>query len=104
MTGSSFIHFDCFCGADLYFLDCRVGKEYVAEAKNALKRLIQHPRFAIFTSQDGDDAHCPHCGCEVELPDPTILALLLRRGRKNIEWEDMSSVNSEIKADWLPSV
>ncbi|HET6445053.1 MAG TPA: hypothetical protein VFI27_10800 [candidate division Zixibacteria bacterium] len=81
MNEAGFIHFDCFCGADLYYLVCQAGDEDQDVAVNALTRLIEHPHFAIYTASDGVSGDCPHCGAIVELPVPSTVALLRSMSR-----------------------
>jgi hypothetical protein len=85
MIESGFIHFDCFCGADLYYLVDQPSVDNQSAAKRALLNLIQHPHFAIFTNHDGPTSECPHCGALVELPDPEIVAFLSRKSRTRRE-------------------
>lgn len=101
---SGFIHFDCFCGADLYYLVCQPGDEVQKTAKNALARLIQHPHYAIYTSTDGTSSHCPHCGSTVELPDPEAVKFLRQMSRRRIEREEAGGISSPVTRDWLPSI
>jgi len=81
MNEAGFIHFDCFCGADLYYLVSQAGDEDQDVAVNALTGLIEHPHFAIYTAADGENGGCPHCGAIVELPDPSTVALLRSMSR-----------------------
>ena len=100
---SGFIHFDCFCGADLYYLVCQPGSDDQKAAKNALARLIQHPHYAIYTDMDGVSGDCPHCGALVELPDPETVKFLRRLSWTRLERESIGGTGSDITRDWLES-
>jgi rRNA maturation protein Nop10 len=104
MIESGFIHFDCFCGADLYYLVCQPGGDNQKAAKNALMRLIEHPHYAIYTTTDGTSSHCPHCGSTVELPAPETVSFLRQMSRRRMEQEEAAGISSPVTPDWLPSL
>ena len=104
MAEVGFIHFDCFCGADLYYLDSGPGSEAEAEAKSVFSRLIYVPHFAVFTDSDRSNCRCPHCGAEIELPDQMIMSYLRQRSHKDAIRERMDGLNQAVQQDWLPSV
>ncbi len=103
MIESGFIHFDCFCGADLYYLVCQPGGENQRAAKDALANLIQHPHFAIFTKTDGSRGDCPHCGALIELPDPEIVEFLSRKSQARRERNRIRGIGWELARDILSS-
>lgn len=100
MTESGFIHFDCFCGADLYYMVCQPDENNYKAAKDALVGLIKHPHYAIYTDMDGVSGDCPHCGALVELPDPETVNFLKRLSWTRLE---RASIGSDITRDWLSS-
>jgi hypothetical protein len=103
MTGSGFIHFDCYCGADLYYMVSQPDDDKQKSAKKALSSLINHPHFAIYTDLDGISGDCPHCGALVELPDPETVNFLRHLSWTRLERESIGGISSDITRDWLSS-
>ncbi len=103
MNESGFIHFDCYCGADLYYLVCSTGADDFKSVKDSLAGLVRHPHFAIYSDLDGVSADCPHCGSLIELPDPETVDFLRQLSWSRLERPSVSGVPTDIAREWSSS-
>ena len=97
MTEMGFIHFDCLCGADFYYVVCEPdGDELML--KGILEKLIRPARHAIFTENDGQLGTCPYCEATIELPTPEVVAFFNRRSERLFQrWDPRSRSNVAVK-------
>ncbi len=73
MTSVGLIHIRCICEAELLYLgntpDGTLPTGYVDRCLSQLRP----GRYGVFSSADGEVGECPHCGIQVELPDPRLI-------------------------------
>lgn len=103
MNETGFIHFDCFCGADLYFLVSPPDTDGRSAAKDTLIQILEHPHYAIYSTLDGDSGDCPHCGALVELPDAETVDFLRQLSWKRIERDKFTRMHSGPMHQWNSS-
>lgn len=89
------LHFSCFCGLDIYCIGDSVRGRPPLNAIEKLKLMLNGQPAAVFTSNDGLTADCPHCGIKLELPSAEVLAGFAQRTQQLVD--DQTQVNKSLQ-------
>ena len=73
---AGFIHFDCFCGLDIYFFGDLASGEPPVEAIETFRSKLGQHAYAIYTSKDDSLVQCPCCNSMIQLPSAQIAAYI----------------------------
>ena len=76
---AGFIHFDCYCGLDIYFFGNSPSGEAPLEAIDSFRSNLGTQQHAIYSSRDDAIVACPQCDSLIQLPTPEIVAFLAQK-------------------------